>query len=34
MNHLRLDPPRYLHKALPSNLRCGLSDTDSMLARG
>ncbi len=26
MNNLKLDPPQFIHEALPSNLRCGITE--------
>ena len=31
MNSLKLAPPRHIHDALPSNLRCGILGTDTMI---
>ena len=31
MNSLKLAPPRHIHEALPSNLRCGILGTDTMI---
>ena len=32
MNSLKLDPPQRIHEALPSNLRCGVHGTDTLLS--
>jgi sulfur dioxygenase len=33
MNNLKLAPPKHIHEALPSNLRCGVSGKDTAMTR-
>lgn len=33
MNNLKLAPPKYIHEALPSNLRCGVQVSDTATTR-
>jgi sulfur dioxygenase len=33
MNNLKLAPPKYIHEALPSNLRCGIQVSDTATTR-
>jgi sulfur dioxygenase len=33
MSNLKLAPPKHIHEALPSNLRCGVSGKDTAMTR-